>query len=145
MNFIKLAAVVLAGMALAACSDKSKAVDPPAKLVDIKPVLRVNKLWSDSLAGDKHLRLGLQPSIDQGVVYAASRKGEVVALTADKGKHLWQINTKLELSAGPAAADGLVVVANGVGCISCPVKCCPKRSLHKALLWRARWMAACRG
>ena len=41
----KLALIALSGLALAAC-DKSKAVDPPAKLVDIKPVLQIKKLWS---------------------------------------------------------------------------------------------------
>jgi outer membrane protein assembly factor BamB len=103
------------GMALSAC-DSGKAVDPPAKLVDIKPTLEVKKLWSDSLGGKAvSLRLGLQPSIVGGVVYVASHKGEVTALTAAQGKVVWRINTKLELAAGPAAADGLVVVGSSNG------------------------------
>ncbi len=111
----KLALIALSGLILSAC-DSSKAVDPPAELVDIKPVLRVTKLWSDSLGGDaERLRLGLQPSVVNGVVYAASHDGEVLAVSADKGKRLWRVKTKLELSAGPAVADGLVVVGSTNG------------------------------
>jgi outer membrane protein assembly factor BamB len=111
----KLALIVLSGLALTACNN-SKAVDPPAKLVDITPVLQVKKLWSDSLGGGgDRLRLGLQPSIVDGVAYAASHKGVVLALTADKGKQLWRTKTKLELSAGPAVAEGLVVVGSANG------------------------------
>lgn len=114
MNSLRVGLLLCGGLLLAAC-DNSKAVDPPAELVDIKPVLQVKKLWSDSLGGDVHLRLGLQPSIAEGVVYAASRKGQVQAFSADKGRRLWQTRTKLELSAGPAAADGLVVVGSSNG------------------------------
>lgn len=115
MNWSKLVLLAIAGLALSAC-DNSKAVDPPAKLVDIEPTLQVKKLWSDSLGGKgDRLRLGLQPSIVNGVVYAAAHDGEVVALSADQGKRVWRIKTKLELSAGPAVADGLVVVGSANG------------------------------
>jgi outer membrane protein assembly factor BamB len=95
---------------LAGCNDK--AIDPPAKLVDIKPTLKVKKLWSEGLSGDTHFRLGLQPSVVDGVVYAASGKGEVLALTADKGKRLWQTQTKLELGGGTAVGEGSVAVGS---------------------------------
>lgn len=115
MNCSRLALIAMLGVALSAC-DNSKAVDPPAELVDIEPVLQVKRLWSDSLGGKSdHLRLGLQPTIVNNVVYAAGHKGEVIALTADKGKQLWRIKTRLELSAGPAMADGLVVVGSANG------------------------------
>jgi len=111
----QLALVAVSGLMLAACNN-SKAVDPPAKLVDFKPTLQVKKLWSEGLGGGgDRLRLGLQPSVADGVVYAASHKGVVVAMSADKGKELWRTKTKLELSAGPSAADGLVVVGSANG------------------------------
>ncbi|MGE0113361.1 MAG: outer membrane protein assembly factor BamB [Steroidobacteraceae bacterium] len=115
MNWSKLTLMAMSGLVLAAC-DNSKAVDPPAELVDIKPVLQIKQLWSDSLGGDaKRLRLGLQPAIVNGVAYAASHDGDVLALTADHGKRLWRVKTKLELSAGPAVAEGLVVVGSSNG------------------------------
>jgi outer membrane protein assembly factor BamB len=95
---------------LAGCNDK--AVDPPAKLVDIKPTLKIKKLWSEGLSGDTHLRLGLQPAVVHGVVYAASRNGEVLALTEDKGKRLWRTKTRLELGGGPAVGEGSVALGS---------------------------------
>jgi outer membrane protein assembly factor BamB len=94
---------------LAACGD-SKDTDPPAKLVDIKPTLKVEKLWSYGLKGDKHLRLALRVAVADGVAYAAGYDGEVAAMSADKGRKLWSVKTKLQLSAGPGVGEGIVVV-----------------------------------
>jgi len=102
---------------MSAC-DNSKDIDPPAKLVDIKPALKVSKLWTEGLASRKakKLLLALQPSVDNGIVYVASHDGKVEALAADTGKLLWKAKTKLPLSAGPAMAEGIVVVgaSNGI-------------------------------
>lgn len=114
-RFIKGSIVAALAVLMVACS-KDKAVDPPAELVDITSTLKVDKLWSEGLGGKAdRLRLALQPAVDSGVVYAASHKGAVVALTADKGKQLWRTKTKLPLSAGPAAAEGLVVIGASDG------------------------------
>ena len=58
-----LAAIaLLAG--LSAC-DKEKEVDPPAELVDMKPRIEIDKVWSTGVGGDsKALRLGLRPASD---------------------------------------------------------------------------------
>jgi outer membrane protein assembly factor BamB len=115
MNCSRLVLMAMLGVVLSAC-DNSKAVDPPAELVDIEPVLQVKRLWSDSLSGKSdHLRLGAATQYRQQCGVCRGHKGEVIALTADKGKQLWRIKTKLELSAGPAAADGLVVVGSANG------------------------------
>lgn len=110
MNLKRVGLMLAAVLLLAAC-DNSKDVDPPAKLVDVTPKVKVQKLWSESLGGKAdRLRLALQANVSEGVVYAASHKGEVVALTADSGKTLWRTKTKLPLSAGPGVGEGLVVV-----------------------------------
>lgn len=107
--------LMIAALAVAAC-DNSKDVDPPAELVDFAPKLRIQKLWSESLGGKSdRLRLALQPTVSEGVVYAASHNGEVMALTADSGKRLWRAKTKLPLSAGPGVGEGLVVVGANDG------------------------------
>ena len=102
---------------LGAC-DNSKDVDPPATLVDIKPTLKVKKLWTEGLSSRKakKLLLALQPVVNSGVVYAASHDGKVEALGADNGKLVWKTKTKLSLSAGPASAEGVVVIgaSNGI-------------------------------
>jgi len=112
-----LAALILAScmMALAGCS-KDKEVDPPAELVDIKPTLKVQRLWTTGLGGDsERLRLALRPAIVDGVLYAASHNGEVVAVNPQNGRRSWAVKTKRPLSAGPAVAGGLLVVASSDG------------------------------
>lgn len=108
----------LAALLIAAGCSKDKDVEPPAVLVDFPAKLPVKKLWSESVGGGKKqmvLRLGLGPAADNGIVFAASHKGEVLAVSLDTGKHVWEKKLKLPLSAGPGAADGIVVVGSSKG------------------------------
>jgi outer membrane protein assembly factor BamB len=114
-RMVRAALAVLALVAVAGCGD-DKEIDPPAELVDVVAKRDVHHLWSAGLGGDsERLRLALRPAILEGNVYAASHDGEVVAMSADKGRRLWAIKTKLSLSAGPEVAGGLVVVASSDG------------------------------
>jgi outer membrane protein assembly factor BamB len=111
----KFGLMALSLIVLAACSS-TKTVDVPAKLVSINSVLEVNRLWSESLGGGgEYFRLGLQPAVDAGVVYAAGYKGSVVALNAESGSRIWQAKTGLVLSSGPTVGEGLVVVGGTDG------------------------------
>jgi outer membrane protein assembly factor BamB len=108
----------LATLLLAAGCSKDKDVEPPAMLLKYPATLPIKKLWGDSLGGGKKqlvLRLGLGPALDDHVVYAASHKGEVLAVAVATGKQLWVKKLKLPLSAGPAAGFGLVVVGSTKG------------------------------
>ena len=108
----------LAALLLIAGCSKDKDVEPPAQLTKYDGTLPVKKLWGDSVGGGKKqmkLRLGLGPALDNGIVYAASDKGEVLAVAVDTGKQVWMKKLKLPLSAGPAAAFGMVVVGSGKG------------------------------
>lgn len=110
-----LAAIGAAALiTLAGCKDKE--IDPPAELVDIVAKRVVHRTWTAGLGGDsERLRLALRPMIVDGTVYAASHDGEVIALSADTGKRLWLVKTKLPLSAGPEAEGGLVVLGSSEG------------------------------
>ncbi len=111
---VVLAALAAAFIALAGCKDKD--IDPPAELVDIVAKRTVHREWTAGLGGNsKNLRLALRPMVVDGTVYAASHDGEVVAIAADSGKHLWTAKTKLALSAGPEVDSGLVVVGSSDG------------------------------
>lgn len=119
-SFPKLVRHLVACTALAAtgmlvgCSDKD--VEQPAELVDFQATRKVDRLWSVGLGGDaKYLRLALRPTVVDDVVYAASHKGEVVALSAKNGRRLWSVKTKLPLSAGPEVHEGLVVLGSNDG------------------------------
>ena len=100
------------------CS-KDKDVEPPAKLVDFPAKLPVKQLWGDKVGGGKKqvkLRLGLGPAIDDGLVFAASDKGEVVAVNLENGHQVWVKKfKKIQFSAGPGAGSGMVVVGSSKG------------------------------
>ena len=116
-NRVRVALAALGAAAfltLAACADKE--IDPPAELVDLKPTRIVHREWTASLGGDSaELRLALRPMVVDGTVYAASHDGEVIALSAQNGRRLWTVKTKLALSAGPEVDGGTVVLGSSDG------------------------------
>jgi len=115
-----LLALGLAALLIAAGCSKDKDVEPPAVLVKFPATLPVKKLWGEGVGGGKKqlvLRLGLGPAVDNGVVFAASHKGEVLAASLDTGRHIWIKKLKIPLSAGPSAGAGLVVVGSGKGAV----------------------------
>src|SRR6202167_2767951 len=108
----------LAALLIAAGCSKDKDVEPPAVLVKFPATLPVKKLWSEGVGGGKKqlkLRLGLGPAADNGLVFAASHKGEVLAVALDTGRHVWEKKLKLPLSGGPGAGSGIVVVGSSKG------------------------------
>jgi outer membrane protein assembly factor BamB len=110
----------LAALLIAAGCSKDKDVEPPAVLTKYPGTLPIKKLWGDNVGGGKKqvkLRLGLGPAIENGVVFAASHKGEVLAVNVDTGKQLWVKKLKLPLSAGPAAGAGIVVLGSSKGTV----------------------------
>src|SRR5216684_2896771 len=110
----------LAALLIAAGCSKDKDVEPPAALVKFPATLPVKKLWGEGVGGGKKqsvLRLGLGPAVDNGVVFAASHKGEVLAASLDTGRHLWVKKLKIPISAGPGAGAGMVVVGSSKGAI----------------------------
>ena len=114
----KFLPLALAALSIAAGCSKDKDVEPPAVLVDFPAKLPVQKLWSANVGGGKKqmvLRLGLGPAADNGVIFAASHKGELLAVSAQNGHVVWLKKLKLPLSAGPAAGFGMVVVGSSKG------------------------------
>jgi outer membrane protein assembly factor BamB len=110
----------LAALLIAAGCSKDKDVEPPAALLKFTGTLPVKKLWGDNVGGGKKqvkLRLGMGPAIADGVVFAASHKGEVLAVTLETGKQVWVKKLKLPLSAGPAAGSGMVILGSGKGAV----------------------------
>ena len=99
-----LLALGLAALLTAAGCSKDKDVEPPAVLVKFPETLPVKRLWSEGVGGGKKqivLRLGLGPAADNGLVFAASHKGEVLAVSAESGHHVWVKKLKMPISAGP--------------------------------------------
>jgi outer membrane protein assembly factor BamB len=112
--------LALAALLIAAGCSKDKDVEPPAVLVNFPAKLAVKELWGDKVGGGKKqvvLRLGLGPAVDNGVVFAASHKGELIAVGLDTGRPVWLKKLKMPLSAGPAAALGIVIVGSSKGTV----------------------------
>ncbi len=115
----KLASCALAALLVVSGCSKDKDVEPPAQLVKFPATLPVKKLWGDNVGGGKKqvkLRLGLGPAVDNGLVFAASDQGELVAVNLDSGHQVWLKKfKKVQFSAGPGAAAGMVVVGSTKG------------------------------
>jgi outer membrane protein assembly factor BamB len=110
----------LAALLIAAGCSKDKDVEPPARLVNFPQTLPVKRLWDDGVGGGKKqtkLRLGLGPAVDNGVVFAANHKGEVLAVSLETGRDVWVKKLKVPISAGPAAAFGIVVAGTSKGAV----------------------------
>jgi len=109
-----------AALLIAAGCSKDKDVEPPAKLVNFPDTLPVKRLWDQGVGGGKKqtkLRLGLGPAIDNGVVFAANHKGEVLAVSLETGRDVWVKKLKVPISAGPAAGFGIVVTGTSKGAV----------------------------
>jgi outer membrane protein assembly factor BamB len=128
--------VALAALLVMAGCSKDKDVEPPAKLVAFPQKLPVKELWGDKVGGGKKqvkLRLGLGPAYDDGLVFAASDKGELVAVNLETGHQVWVKKfKKMQFSAGPGAGAGLVVVGSAKGWVIALQGASGKE------LWRAR-------
>ncbi|MEP6886196.1 MAG: outer membrane protein assembly factor BamB [Gammaproteobacteria bacterium] len=115
-----LLALGLAALLTAAGCSKDKDVEPPATLVKFPEKLPVKRLWGEAVGGGKKqivLRLGLGPAADNGLVFAASHKGEVLAASLETGRHVWVKKLKMPISAGPGAGRGLVVFGTSKGVV----------------------------
>lgn len=92
-------------------------VDPPAELVELKNSISVRKLWSTSIgSGSESDRVKLVPFVDGGRVYVANREGYIKALDSSNGRVIWSVEKEgLEMSGGPGAGEGLVLVGTSNG------------------------------
>jgi outer membrane protein assembly factor BamB len=112
--------LALAALLVAAGCSKDKDVEPPAALVKFPATLPVKKIWDYNVGGGKKqvlLRLGLGPAVDNGMVFAGSDQGELLAVSMDTGKKVWLKKLGLALSAGPGAGYGMVVVGSTKGAV----------------------------
>jgi outer membrane protein assembly factor BamB len=115
MAMNRILALLAAALLATACS-KEDEVTPPAELVDFEPLVRIDRVWSaGTKGGDDVLRLGLRPALDGERVYVAGHGGDVQALEVATGRSIWRVDTKLDLSGGPAVGEGLVVVGGTGG------------------------------
>lgn len=89
---------------------------PPAELKPIVQPIPVEKLWdADVGAGTGGAFVRLVPVVHLGRLYAASHDGVVMALEADTGKRVWEVDTDLSISAGVGVSDDVVLIGTDQG------------------------------
>jgi outer membrane protein assembly factor BamB len=101
--------------------------------VEFEPQVELREVWSrDVGAGADKYYLKLVPALDEGRVFAATRKGDVSAYDAETGERLWETDTEVPIGGGPGVGSGVVVVGSTEGSV---VALSPADG---AILWKTR-------
>ena len=121
------ATLVVSGCGLFKSKDN---IHPPKPVPKFAATLTVKRLWSNSIgdgAGNSGVRL--RPAISDGVVYAASTNGSLVAWKLDNGATVWSHSSGSgwhpfgwfkgrehdHFAGGPSVADGMLFVGTQKG------------------------------
>lgn len=86
---------------------------PPAPLVNFKPELSVQRVWSVNAGyGTKKQNLKLLIADYNNTLITADVYGNVYAFDQTTGKPIWRERLGAEIMSGPSAGNGMVVVTN---------------------------------
>jgi len=88
----------------------------PAPLVQFTPEIPVHALWTirpSSGVGKDYIKL--IPAVTAADIFTADKNGTVSAIDKQTHKIRWRVNAGAALSAGPTAAEGLVIVGSKEG------------------------------
>ncbi len=136
---MRLAAIMLLVISTGGCgtvNDYLRGKDnsePPAALTNFPNSITVQTAWSTRVgSGSDSEYFKLSPSVANGKVFAADRRGRVSAYDADSGRSLWSVETKAPISGGPGSGEGLVLLGTSDGEVLALAEA------NGALLWRAR-------
>jgi outer membrane protein assembly factor BamB len=95
---------------LAACTKDD--VIKPAELTPIKAEVKLQTLWSaDAGKSAEKGYWTLRPAVTADRVYVSDQQGNVSAYTQDRGKLLWRVKLKMQVTAGVFADAEQVYVA----------------------------------
>ncbi|MBB5019786.1 outer membrane protein assembly factor BamB [Chitinivorax tropicus] len=106
-----VSASLVAGL-LAACASTDNAPEP-AKLTQITDYAQAKVVWHQDIGNAEDFVF--RPAIDSDKVFVAERAGRVTVFDLKTGKQLASWKTSGPLSAGVAAAQGVVAVASEKG------------------------------
>lgn len=95
---------------------KEKKAGEPNDLKKIEASVDLKRLWSLGVGkGQEPQDATLVPVVVDGVVYAASRDGRVMAADAAKGERRWRTDIDMPLTGGVGVGGGLVLVGTVEG------------------------------
>ncbi len=106
--------------------------EPPKELEPLEPTVNLNVLWKTTVGkGYDDQIVNLVPAVTSNTVYAADRRGLVEAHQRQDGDKLWEVDTRLELSAGPVlAGDKLLLGTSNAELLAISIT-------DGALIWKA--------
>ena len=93
-----------------------EAEEQPAELIELTDSISIDTLWSHSVgSGADDFLVKLVPFVVGDWIFVADRKGLVQGLDRETGRPRWSRDTELEISGGPGAGSGLVLVGTADG------------------------------
>ncbi len=93
-----------------ACAENTM---PPAELTTFKPAVKLSVAWKTRIGDSGPYEFS--PAVWEGDFFAADADGELVRIDGANGRIKWRIDTKVALSGGVGARDGLVLVGTTQG------------------------------
>ncbi len=116
---MKALGLLLVLLSLSGCSTikgwfgKGKTGPEPTPLVEFHATEKFVERWH-SKVGDTGGH-ALQPALTTDAVYGVSAKGEITRLDRKTGREIWHVNSKMSVSAGVGAGDGLLLIGSNKG------------------------------
>ncbi len=101
----------------------------PSELNEIKSTVQAKVLWSSRL--DMSEDDDFTPAVDNGYIYAAGSKGEVIKLSASSGKQEWRVNLGEAITGGVGVGANLVLIGTKSGYVVA-------YDLNGKMLWKAK-------
>jgi len=108
---MRLATAIIIAVTVSACA--TDPVIPPTELGPITAESKLERMWSHKL--NKSVKGRFEPLAIDGIVYAASAIGEVVAYEQSTGKRKWVRNLELPLSSGIGGSQNRLFVSTSNG------------------------------
>lgn len=101
----------------------------PSELNEIKTTAQAKVLWSSRLEMSEDD--DFTPAIDNGYIYAAGSKGEVLKLSAASGKQEWRVNLGEAITGGVGIGANLVLIGTKSGYVVA-------YDFNGKMLWKAK-------
>jgi outer membrane protein assembly factor BamB len=101
----------------------------PSELNEIKSTVQAKVLWSSRL--DMSEDDDFTPAVDNGYIYAAGSKGEVIKLSASSGKQEWRVNLGEAITGGVGVGANLVLIGTKSAYVVA-------YDLNGKMLWKAK-------
>ena len=89
---------------------------PPSPLISFTETADLNKVWVQNIGkGTNDSFSKIKPSILNDQIFIADTKGNISAITTNKGKFIWRNDSRLSITGGPGVGDNLVLVGTSEG------------------------------